>query len=204
MTTWEEFRKHVPNLLSTTRLVAGCAIFALYHYWGYAGLLERLVITALFATVLTDIWDGKYARKWDCKTRLGAFIDPLADKVLSWAALDILWGQMQDTAPLLVFPLLVLIALYDVSTQGTRVLDALGFSVKLVTSDTAKERTCILQATLAFFLITNVVLAVWQDPAIEGAVVAVLVVAFLATLAWTLKSGYEYFAPYFGSTATPT
>ena len=204
MTTWGEFRKHVPNLLSTTRLVAGFAIFALYHSMGYAGLLERLVITTLFAIVLTDILDGKYARKWDCKTRLGAFIDPLADKVLSWAALDILWGQMQNTAPLLVFFLLVLIALYDVSTQGTRILDALGFPVKLVTSNTAKERTCILQATLAFFLIAEVVLAVWQNPAIEIGVVVVLAIAFLVVLAWTFKSGREYLAPYFGSTAAPT
>ena len=36
---------------------------------------------------LTDWYDGWYARKYGFKTRWGQFLDPLADKILTSAAL---------------------------------------------------------------------------------------------------------------------
>ena len=59
-------------------------------------LIYNYIGTSLFifaAASLTDALDGFIARKWDQKTRLGTFLDPMADKALlvaSFIALAIL------------------------------------------------------------------------------------------------------------------
>ncbi|HEY4522799.1 MAG TPA: CDP-alcohol phosphatidyltransferase family protein [Candidatus Paceibacterota bacterium] len=205
MGNWKRFRRHVPNLLTMTRGVFTLIIFALFHMGVYDNVWGRVLIADLFAlAAMTDYYDGRLATKWDCKSKFGAFLDPHFDKLLSWAALDILWWQLQPIAPLLLF-LLATVLLYDLATSAARVLEALGFKVKLVTSRTAKERTFILQAALAAFLTCEVLQILWPDPVVEGLMTAMLTIAFITAFVWTLKSGYEYFSPYFGrATTAPT
>ncbi len=70
-------RQSVPNLLSLARLglapFAVCAI--LLGRWRPAAAL-------LVAAAVTDVLDGWLARRWGAATRLGAYLDPVADKVL--------------------------------------------------------------------------------------------------------------------------
>lgn len=51
------------------------AMGILYHHYGLTLLLFLL-------SGLTDLFDGLVARKWGQKTRLGAMLDPMADKLL--------------------------------------------------------------------------------------------------------------------------
>jgi CDP-diacylglycerol--glycerol-3-phosphate 3-phosphatidyltransferase len=72
--------KHVPNALTVSRMLA--APLAL---WGLATgtFTGQLLGTALFiAAAITDYWDGRLARQYGVGSRLGQFLDPLADKVL--------------------------------------------------------------------------------------------------------------------------
>lgn len=68
----------VARMLATPFFVATMLIDFPYHY---------LVSLILFAAAsLTDMIDGKMARKYNLVTTFGKFLDPLADKMLTTAA----------------------------------------------------------------------------------------------------------------------
>jgi cardiolipin synthase len=56
-------------------LVPFVAMGILYHRYG-------LTLLLFLFSGLTDLFDGFIARKWGQKTRLGALLDPMADKML--------------------------------------------------------------------------------------------------------------------------
>jgi phosphatidylglycerophosphate synthase len=70
--------KHVPNLLSALRLLLGLTFFLYPPAW-------RLGVIAL--ALLTEYLDGKIARAFDAETKLGIFLDPVADKTFVFAVL---------------------------------------------------------------------------------------------------------------------
>lgn len=94
---------NLPNKLTMFRmiLIVPFVILLLGGEWGwYRALLgEGLVYTDLAALVvfvvasLTDLLDGKIARKYNLVTNFGKFMDPLADKLLVAAALICLTAQ---------------------------------------------------------------------------------------------------------------
>ncbi|MEO5924108.1 MAG: CDP-alcohol phosphatidyltransferase family protein [Bryobacteraceae bacterium] len=69
--------RHVPNILSAARLIAAPYVFVLLwtHEWN-AALIWMAIIGA------TDGFDGYLARRFDATSKLGAILDPVADKVL--------------------------------------------------------------------------------------------------------------------------
>lgn len=89
---------NVPNILSIIRmvLVPVCIAAVLYAEKWFAGVADEaaqmwlicLVPTLIFIlTSLTDMLDGKIARKYGLITDFGKFIDPLADKFMVFGLL---------------------------------------------------------------------------------------------------------------------
>jgi cardiolipin synthase len=83
----------VPNVLSYLRLAA-VPVFVSLHLGGRPGW----ALVVFLAASLTDWLDGLLARLLDQRTKLGAFLDPLADKLLIGAALIVLF--LENEAPL--------------------------------------------------------------------------------------------------------
>ena len=72
-----ELLRHVPNILTLSRLVLVPFVLRLIWLREYAWVLLWGGIAAT-----TDAIDGTLARRLGARTRLGAYLDPLADKLL--------------------------------------------------------------------------------------------------------------------------
>lgn len=92
-------KMNLPNKLTIFRaiLIVPFVLLLLggYHGWGwfeaiFGGIMEYVDFIALAIFIiasLTDLIDGKIARKYNLVTNFGKFMDPLADKLLVCAAL---------------------------------------------------------------------------------------------------------------------
>ncbi|HLX44982.1 MAG TPA: CDP-alcohol phosphatidyltransferase family protein [Bryobacteraceae bacterium] len=69
--------KHIPNLLSAARLAIAPYLFILLWRRQYSLALAICIIAGL-----TDGLDGLLARRLKVSSRVGAYLDPIADKVL--------------------------------------------------------------------------------------------------------------------------
>lgn len=75
---------NLPNKLTVTRMImTPFFLFALVCNFPHHYLIAMLLF---IAASLTDMYDGKYARKHNLITDFGKFLDPLADKMLTTAA----------------------------------------------------------------------------------------------------------------------
>ncbi len=74
---------NLPNKLTVLRifLVPICMFFIAFN--GMNDILARIIALVLFSlTAITDMLDGKIARKYNLITDFGKFLDPVADKLL--------------------------------------------------------------------------------------------------------------------------
>jgi CDP-diacylglycerol--glycerol-3-phosphate 3-phosphatidyltransferase len=76
---------NLPNTLTWLRILMIPAIFVLFNlpYWWK----DPAACAAFALAGLTDSLDGYFARKWGLTSRLGAFLDPVADKLIVATAL---------------------------------------------------------------------------------------------------------------------
>jgi CDP-diacylglycerol--glycerol-3-phosphate 3-phosphatidyltransferase len=80
--------KHLPNFLTLARIVLiPVFMIAFYLPFLYAPIFAALVF---ILAALTDWFDGYLARQWQVTSALGAFLDPVADKLLVATALVLL------------------------------------------------------------------------------------------------------------------
>lgn len=85
---------NIPNSLTTFRLLL-IPVFAIIFYLPYSWAFFAAAFIFWLASV-TDILDGYLARKLEQSTPFGAFLDPVADKVMVSVALVILATYYQD------------------------------------------------------------------------------------------------------------
>ena len=166
---------NLPNKLTLLRIVL-IPVFMGILYWGEAVGFEAATLIALAVFIvasITDLLDGKIARKYNLVTDFGKFADPLADKMLTTAAM--LWfveiGQMPAWALLVVLIREFAVSgLRMVASDKGRVIAA-GWSGKV---KTAATMVCIILMFLPIPAVINTI-CVW-------------VIALT-----TLYSGVEYF-----------
>ena len=162
---------NLPNKLTLLRIILIPA-FMVVLYWGFPGA-NYVALGIFILASLTDMLDGKIARKYNLVTDFGKFADPLADKMLVTAAM--LWfveiGRMPAWALLLVIVREFAVSgLRMIASDKGRVIAA-GWSGKVKTASTM---VCIVLMFLP----------------IPGWLNAVCVAVIALT---TLYSGVEYF-----------
>lgn len=162
--------KHLPNALTVGRIVVApvCLyLLATGEFWGqFAGAFLFIV------AAITDWLDGQLARKYGVGSRLGQFLDPLADKVLVLGAFFLVpfleplgRGLAAPAGAWLPWLAIGAIALRDVAVTGLRVL----FERRgrpLHTSTAAKWKTAW---QLTFLITAFVFLAASHARTLDGA-----------------------------------
>jgi cardiolipin synthase len=69
--------KHLPNLLTAARLALTPYLFLLMFRRQYSTVIPLFILISV-----TDIADGYLARRLHASSRLGSYLDPIADKIL--------------------------------------------------------------------------------------------------------------------------
>jgi len=132
-----------PNHLSSLRIGIGIFLGILLYY----GYRNKVLIVLLFVfALLLDLFDGSVARALNKKTQIGAFIDPLGDKILIIPIA--IYGLLKYHKWLLLFVLLpeiinVILAIYfqtreifhesNIFGKTKMVLQSFAFGIILIT-----------------------------------------------------------------------
>lgn len=134
----------LPNQLTILRIVLTPVFFYLFIQ---TDPICKIVASLIFLLAsLTDWYDGYIARRYDMTTRVGQFLDPLADKFLVSTAL-ILFAYLN----LIFWWMVILVVIRDFTVTFLRIY-AVSIDKHIVTSSFAKWKTGI-QMTFIFVLL---------------------------------------------------
>jgi len=143
--------KKVPNILSGFRLLLAPVFLILFIqeqiFW------RALSLLIFFIAAATDFIDGYIARRFNAESDFGVFLDPLADKFLTFAGFICL--PFLDSSQ---FPMwaVFLIVIRDIAITSLRIF-ANNKGITMETRQTAKIKTAIqmiyLYAALLFGLL---------------------------------------------------
>ena len=142
---------NLPNALTLSRIVL-IPVFVIFFYlpvsWHY---LAACVIFALAA--ITDGLDGYYARKLGQISALGAFLDPVADKLMIAVVLVML---VEDESSIwLALPAAIIIGREITISALREWMAELGESHKVAVSGYGKLKTICQMVALGFLIFHN-------------------------------------------------
>jgi CDP-diacylglycerol--glycerol-3-phosphate 3-phosphatidyltransferase len=97
---------NLPNTLTWLRILMIPAILVLFYlpYWWK----DPAACAAFALAGITDSLDGYYARKWGQTSRLGAFLDPVADKLIVATALVLIVSADPKRSFLVVIAIIII------------------------------------------------------------------------------------------------
>lgn len=108
---------NIPNVLTLLRLLAAPAVAVMFLYFTRPWA-DWFALTLFISAAITDWFDGYLARLWKQTTRLGAMLDPVADKAMVVIALAVILGY-SSMSPWLVLPATVIL-FREVFVSGLR------------------------------------------------------------------------------------
>lgn len=176
----------LPNLLTLSRILAvPILVFLLWH----PAPLDYAITFALYCIVgITDYLDGYLARAWGSISRLGQFLDPIADKIMVAAVIVMLISSRKanpvpEIAGLNLIPALVIL-LREIIVSGLREYLA-GLQISVPVSALAKWKTTLQLVALGALILGG---AVPHQPWVH----VVGLFCLWAAAALTLVTGYDY------------
>jgi len=108
---------NLPNTLTILRLLAAPGVVIMFLYF-HRPLADWFALVLFIAAALTDFLDGYLARLWKQESKLGAMLDPIADKAMVIIALVVITG-FSGMNPWILLPATVII-FREVFVSGLR------------------------------------------------------------------------------------
>lgn len=167
---------NIPNLLTVLR-VALIPVFILFFYlplsWSYWAASGVFALAAI-----TDWFDGYLARRWEQSTPFGAFLDPVADKLMVAVALVLLVEEHSNLW--LTLPAVIIIGREIVVSALREWMAELGARAQVAVSNLGKWKTAAQMLALVILLANPPQLTLWV-----GAGYVLLLVSAALTL-WSM------------------
>ncbi len=89
--------RHVPNALTGLRLLLAGVFFVILSWYQYDGRGDPTLLNIAFViylvALLTDYFDGYFARRWKVEGAFGRVVDPFVDKILVLGAFIFFAGK---------------------------------------------------------------------------------------------------------------
>ncbi len=176
----------LPNLLTLSRILAVPILMALLwkpDWWDYA------ITFVLYCLVgITDYFDGYVARTQGTVSRLGIFLDPIADKIMVAAVIVLLVARPPVDAPPIIadwhlIPAMIIL-LREIIVSGLREFLA-GLQVSIPVSQLAKWKTTFQLVSLGALILAG---AIPQWPWVH----LVGLISLWAAAALTIVTGWDY------------
>ena len=174
---------NLPNKLTFLRIIL-VPVFLIIFNLGYIWVAGVIFVIAS----LTDLADGKIARKYNLVTNFGKFADPLADKLLVSAALIALCTVGKLGHPLLGMWATFVIIAREFMVTGIRLVAAAEGKV-IAAGMSGKIKTAIQMVAITYILFAELLIYVGLPVDVSNIIVNVLVIA---SVFMTVYSGAEY------------
>jgi CDP-diacylglycerol--glycerol-3-phosphate 3-phosphatidyltransferase len=182
--------RYIPNLLTVGRILVTPLLLLLLSVPSQAGQMSAVVLFVLAS--LSDYYDGVLARRFGVRSRLGQYLDPLADKILILGTFIALALEAPDLVP---WWAVVAIALRDVVVTILRSW-AEAYGQTLHTYRVAKGKTML--QVLFLFAILVLRAATYMSPPLQDAARWILYesrlpgLALIVVVGFTLATGALY------------
>ncbi len=172
----------IPNILTTFRiLLIPIIVVTIYLPFHWTHLVSALIFAI---AAITDWFDGWVARRWNQTTSFGAFLDPVADKLMVVVTLVALIGQ--EASLLLTIPSLVIIGREIVISALREWMAELGKRASVAVSYVGKLKTTVQMVAIVLLLYGLPLKIAINEKAIIGlAGIAMLYIAAFLTL-WSM------------------
>ena len=192
-------KMNLPNTLSLIRVILVPIFMAAVvfieipegaNFWVTLGLAA--IPSIIFGvTAITDLLDGKIARKRNLITDFGKFIDPLADKFMVFGALIAILVSRPDIAKIFVW-VAGAIMLRELTVTSLRLVVASSAGKVVAASWWGKVKTTVQCIAIVVILLEPVLLYPlpdWFPPIFSYIAMAALLIA-------TIGSGIDYLKTY--------
>jgi len=176
----------LPNLLTLSRILA--VPILVFLLWRPAPIDYAITFVLYCLVGITDYFDGYLARAWGSISKLGQFLDPIADKIMVGAVLIMLISSRRsnpvpEIAGLHIIAALIIL-LREIIVSGLREYLA-GLQVSVPVSALAKWKTTFQLVALGALILGG---ALPRMPWVH----TVGIVSLWAAAALTLITGYNY------------
>jgi|GEM_PF-377315 len=138
---------NVPLFLTFTRLILSIAVGALLVSEGVVPFHVTIAAAFFIVAAVTDFFDGYLARRWGQTSALGAFVDPLADKLLVYLSFIYL-------TTIGVYPVWLLLVLFtrDIVVDSLRAFST-GLGISMPANAVGKWKSLFQMSSIALLLI---------------------------------------------------
>jgi CDP-diacylglycerol--glycerol-3-phosphate 3-phosphatidyltransferase len=196
-------KMNLPNKLTVLRMCM-VPIFVVVMMISDALWANATGLALFILASLTDMWDGKLARKHNLITDFGKFMDPLADKFMVIGALMVILYKTMNNSYNAIFTSLffwavLLVIFRELAITSIRLVVSGSSGIVVAANMLGKIKTCMQIACVIACIAEPVIYRLLPWDFFQVTLLSILPLSFLSTglmIIFTLWSGINYIVSY--------